>query len=529
MISLEKENNSNKNKIIDDTEYREFNIIKDNITYIIKIIIKENFISIQCENYEVALKNDYLSKLVEFELNTIDEAYKFILDIFNNGKVRISDIIENKMMKLLLIIREKNIEIVLVDNNAFKDLIINELNQYNNELKNEITNLKNANLQLSKEVNNLKEINLLSKNNINNLTKEINDINKINLENNNNKKLYKNYNLDFKSNPLNLKFSKLIITDSSAKLSLDNIFTIFKSINNLLLVVYMFQNTSIISYDLINNKKLTQIKDAHKKYITNIKHYSEKKNKRDLILSISNEEWDIKLWNANNWECIHHYTYNYSNINKKRLICASCLNDNDNTYIISNNDISVALQVYDFNGNIIKTIIDNDKITTFIDTYFDKKLLELFIIAGKMGLSQSYNYNKNTIYHQYSTNDHSNRKSVVVTENSNIIKLIDCGNTGIRIWDFHLGLLIHNIKMAKNKLCGLCLWNNNYVLTGSDFRRLVVISLKDFKYQFLYGNEERILCIKKFIHPIYGECLIIQGYFVIQTKIWIFIPDITEQ
>ena len=529
MISLEKENNSDENKIIEDTKYKEFNIIKDNITYIIKIIKKENFISIIHENYEVTLSNNYLSKLVEIKINTIDEAYLFILGIFNNGKVTITDIFENKMMKILLIIENKNIEIILVNNNASKDSIINELNQYNNELNNEMKKLKDIIFQLSKEINDLKEINLLSKKNIDNLSKEINDIKKNNLKFSNNKQLYLKYNLNFKSNPKYLKFSKLLIKDSTIKLHLDNIFTIFKSINNLLLVIYIKENTSIISYDLINEKQITQIKNAHNKDITNIKHYSEKKNKRNLILSISNEEWDIKLWNANNWECLHHYTYNYSNSNISKTICASFLNDNDNTYIISNNDISVALKVYDFNGKTIKTIIDKDKRLSFIDTYFDINLHELFILAGKKGYSQSYNYNKNIIYRQYSNNDQRNRKNVIVTENNNIIKLIDSSRSGLRIWNFHSGLLIHNIIMSENKIFNLCLWNNNYILAGTNYRRILIINIENSYYHTLYGNEERIICIKKFFHPIYGECIIIQGHSLIKSKMWMFILDQQKQ
>jgi len=42
----------------------------------------------------------------------------------------------------------------------------------------------------------------------------------------------------------------------------------------------------------------------HKQYITNLRHYLNNINKRDLIISISAQSNNIKLWNLNNYECL---------------------------------------------------------------------------------------------------------------------------------------------------------------------------------------------------------------------------------
>ena len=85
---------------------------------------------------------------------------------------------------------------------------------------------------------------------------------------------------------------------------LDNTFTAFKSINNILYLVYSNPKKSIISYDLINNKKINEIKEAHNEQITNFRNYFDEINHRDLILSKSANDNNIKIWEVNNWACI---------------------------------------------------------------------------------------------------------------------------------------------------------------------------------------------------------------------------------
>lgn len=92
--------------------------------------------------------------------------------------------------------------------------------------------------------------------------------------------------------------------DSYSEDNLDNTFTVFESINNLLNLIYSTENKSIISYNLIENKKLIEFKKAHKDYITNIRHYLDKIQKRDLIISTSGHDNNLKLWNFQNWDCI---------------------------------------------------------------------------------------------------------------------------------------------------------------------------------------------------------------------------------
>ena len=106
------------------------------------------------------------------------------------------------------------------------------------------------------------------------LSKGIND-SKNNHKNNTNPKRLNNNEEQF-SNHINIEFLNDIIDDSySGSDWIDNSFTIFKSINDIIYLVYP-KEESLIFYDLINNQKISEIKNANKGSITSIKYYLDK-------------------------------------------------------------------------------------------------------------------------------------------------------------------------------------------------------------------------------------------------------------
>ena len=76
---------------------------------------------------------------------------------------------------------------------------------------------------------------------------------------------------------------------------------------NLLMIIYLIYSNhykSIISYNLTNNTKINEIKNAHNDFINNFRHYLDNINNRDLIISLSANDNNIKLWNIKSWECL---------------------------------------------------------------------------------------------------------------------------------------------------------------------------------------------------------------------------------
>lgn len=77
----------------------------------------------------------------------------------------------------------------------------------------------------------------------------------------------------------------------------------FKSTNYIFYLVYFSGDYSISCYDLISKIKINEIKNCHSKIILSLNHIYDDLNKKDLILSISDDN-NIKVCDFNNLECI---------------------------------------------------------------------------------------------------------------------------------------------------------------------------------------------------------------------------------
>ena len=206
---------------------------------------------------------------------------------------------------------------------------------------------------------------------------------------------------------------------------LDNSFCIFKSINNIFYLIYCNIDGYIIAYDIIDNKIIIEIKIANKEHISCFKHYLDKINERDLIISITDYDSSIKIWNVNNWEII----FNIKHIYEKGCMDSACfLNDNNNIYILTSCCLNLEkeyelIKVFDLNGNKIKEINDSNFEVKFIDVYYDIKLSRNYIITGNVGYIRSYDYNHNLLYKRYCDNKNNDHYSLVINDKDRIIKL----------------------------------------------------------------------------------------------------------
>ena len=332
----------------------------------------------------------------------------------------------------------------------------------------------------------------------------------------------------FNVNTIDFKFLYNLSNDSYTHYLLDNSFCIFKSKYDLLYLVYSNFYNSIIFFNIIDNKKLNEIKNAHNFYISSFTYYFDLYSKRDLIISISARDNNIKLWNINNLECL----LNLQNINENGFLFSSCfLNDSNHNYIITSNYKSnkyygnpELIKMFDFNGNKIKEINNSNDDTLFIDIYYDNKLNKNFIITGNNNNVKSYDFKENKVYQIYNDNDIKHH-SIVINGKDDLIKLIESSENGnIRIWDFHSGELLNKIKVLnENAIYGICLWNNNYLLVGCDDNNIKIIEMNNGTIvKELYGHNNKVITIKKTNHPLYGMCIISKGYQKDQFKLWTF-------
>lgn len=380
---------------------------------------------------------------------------------------------------------------------------------------------------------NLKEINE-GQNYINNKEKNTDLLNKKikqNFENTTDDNC--NPNKDNLKNIKDIQLSNKLVIDPSYSFGLNHSFSVFKSINDeKIYLVYTNFKRSIISYNLTTNQKAIEIRNAHKKLITNFRYCADEINERDLILSISCDDNNIKLWNVNKWECIFNIQKLYNN---GKIYSACFLNDNNNiSIIITNFNIHhKAIKFYSLNGDFIKEITNISTTTCFIDTYYDKRLSKKYILTNNETSVVSFNYDDN-IYKIYDYKNRTNNyynynfSGNVIVINKDICGknkeelIASCLDGNIRIWDFQSANFIKMIKIEKYYLSGICLWNNDYILSGCADGKMRLIDLNEYSIirDDLINENCLLIYITTIFHPLYGECLFTHGKNN-QIKLWI--------
>jgi len=282
----------------------------------------------------------------------------------------------------------------------------------------------------------------------------------------------------------------------------------------------------MISYDLNNQKKINEIKNIHDEYITNFRHYLDEINKRDLVMSLSRNDNNIKIWNIANFECL----LNIKNVNQNGYIYSACFlkNKSQNFIITSNRNMEgdpSPIKVFDFQGKKVNEIKDSKDHTFFIDIFYDSILNKNYIITGNFGYIKSFDYSKNELYHIYDDNKCNNNDkfhcSIIIKNNERKIKLIESSGDGfIRIWNFHSGLLLDKIEVG-TRLYSICLWKNNYLFVGCQDKSIKLIDINNkLIVKSLYEHNNWVLTLKKICDNKGKELLISQNFGISPIKIW---------
>ena len=325
--------------------------------------------------------------------------------------------------------------------------------------------------------------------------------------------------MDTNEKQISFKVLKNLVKESFSNYGLDVTCIIFKSIDDLNLIIYSTEDKSIVCYDINNNQKVNEVLNAHKNKISYLNQYSEKKNRINVMLSISGNDNNLKVWNITNFQCL----YNFKNINSQGWINCSCfLNDNNKIYVLSTNSFGFSknpepIKVYDLEGRKIMNINNSNINTNFIDIYYDNKTSKKYIITGNAGFSKSYDYNHNKVYHIYNDKDIKFHTNSIIKEEGDKVELIESSQDGnIRIWNFHTGDILKKINISLdnfNNLYSICLWNNDYLLVCCGGKNNIKIINLNKKQDITEVKSEykELTAISKIVHSQYGECLVSQG------------------
>ena len=523
-----------------------FNAIIKNLTHKYKILI---------ENYNIAHNKNNIDK--------IDVKYKndknFFLTYYNK---QINDI--NDLLDINVIVRntQEKYEDNYYNNINFSSLLScsgKSDESYQKKLKTEfekeekliieIENLKNELSQLKlvyqnelikkeEEIKNIKNDDILKENE--NLRKEKKDIT------NKYSELLKEFEiikeekekLLIQKNEINKTIEKMKkihsikypkeskdLPKSYAKYPLNNVFCVFNSIENIPVLVYATKDKSIKFLDISKEQQINEIFNAHSSFISNLRYNFDDSNKKDLILSISTDIEEIKVWDANKYECL----IKINNIYKKGNIYSSCfLNYEGKPYIITSNfhpTNNYPIYAYDLNGKRVKTISQSNNKIKLIDTfYYNKnKNISNFIICSNENNIKSFNYNNNFLYNKYSENDDNEYSDFIINDDDeNIIKLIELVKKNyVKIWNFDTAELLSKIKIDNNELNCLCEWEENLIFIGCEDKHIILVDLLFGEIiTKLKGHNNQVCCLKKIKNSLFGSYLISQSKGSDLIKLW---------
>ena len=311
--------------------------------------------------------------------------------------------------------------------------------------------------------------------------------------------------------PYDFYFYKDLIQEN---LGLCSTFTIFKSINDILTLVYVTDDYSIISYDIRQNKQLNIIKNPQKD-ICNLQYCLDNKNKRDLLLSQSCYN-NINIWDIDNYKCILNLKdleLSYASVSK---VCF--MNYKNNIYIIlSSPSFSDPIcKLFDLSGNLIKELKFDSNIN-YIITYNDDELSKNYILISTPNMVTSYNYDEGKIYHNYLNIRKSYIYNLIVVNKDRIWEPTHLfGNYGnyVIVWNFHTGEMLNNVYFNGN-INNICLWNNQFLIAiaenfneNKDIISLLDVSTGNLKKNLITSENCKFSMISKIEHPDYGEGLV---------------------
>ena len=320
-----------------------------------------------------------------------------------------------------------------------------------------------------------------------------------------------------------MEFVKNLGKKAICKFLGDNNFAVFKTINNEILLSYGTPYNSIHFYNIELESVTKRITDAHQHEITNFRYAYDQVKNRDLLLTISNMNKNIKIWNIDTLDCIVNITNAY---NSGDLFSACFLIDHiqSKNYIISINHDKENLKVFDFSGKKISEINNSEDKSFLVDSYYSIKTKKFYIIVGNEKFIVSYNFPEGTIFHKYcENNSNSWHMNFLISTKEKEVNLIESDTMGyIRIWDFINGELLKKLFIEKKmRLRAICLLNYKYLFVGAEDKKIKLIDLENnIEIDNLKVND--IICTIKTINcPKYGNCLIFIGKIDSgQIKLW---------
>ena len=433
--------------------------------------------------------------------------------------------------------------------------IMEEINilKKENRLKNEeIKNLKNELIEqnirllkenkfLKQEINDIKKVE--NKDKINIMTEPKTRNQNINLENKDSTlknikvkkiflKILKATNELFNKDPNELKYNSIIVKNLSAK-GVNDIFEVFIcNKDNQEYLVSKNAKTHNLDIILLSNNKIISSLKGHTNIITTVRYFMNFKGKNEYLVSADFDK-NVIVWDINNNFNILHYirseSYNNNIANYNIYSCYIFFDNFDNNFIFTSSGLNrykkketAFTKMYSLkDGNFVKNIIDsNDNNTYYLLVWYNEKTKINYLIECCEGKIVITNFIQNELYAKLSTSEYRVLKYysgfIYNYDNKSGKDYLCCSSSNgcIVIWDLISKELAFLGKISKVELYNIIQWNKKYaIVSGGSNKSIKIFNLENFKeeknIQIEYSSN--INCIKKIIHPIYGESLLSSG------------------
>ena len=478
----------------------------------------KNNIQISSKKYNELIENIKLTKKLEKEIEKINKENKNINQqnnnlinnyVENNNTDKDIELIKEDIKKMYNKIKNNEKEIIKINNILKeKELIINKINEKIISHK----NVLRINVNKDNIGNKIRDLN----NSINYKYNELND--KIN----HNEYLNK-INYIFKKEPQNLKY-QLNITDSNTSAGWNDIFEIFVSYkdNKEYLISPNIHNYNLDIFDLLDNKKIKSLKE-HDNNIRSIRYFINKNspNYNEYLISADDNKiviiWDI----TDNYNIKYQIDTQYGhNIYSCLLIFPHNLNDNyiiTSTYYESDNIDNSSTKVYSLNNNkYIKYIENTNNLAVYyLLSWYNKKNNKYYLIQFSYKKIIINNFIEDELYTELVKEPEDNHFSGFIYNKDDNDYLYASSSIGyINIWDLYNKKIFKVIYINNCKLAHIIQWNNKFILVADyNNKSFKIVDIEKYKFiSDINGQHiDKVVCVKKLYHPVYGESLLSAG------------------
>ena len=547
----DRDRDRDKNK--DKDKDRDTNILKKSTKYPINENIKEE------EKIDNNIKsiNLYKKNRLSKDHPKYNDKY-FILrnslndkdDIITNNDTLNNKIINNNEKKYA--INEPSLNDSNNNNNEKK--YANNSNKNNNDTKlnekkynlndsNSNNTIKDNNSDNKEKKRNSKKINLI--NNDNNIIEDEKKIQKSRItyveKNKKEKEDYSNkISYIYNSSPIEFKYKK-DICKTNTSCGWNDMFEIYISYqNNKEYLASPDNNNYNINIISLTNNKLETSLEGHKNKIRTIRYFikeynddnnnknedNDKENKIIYEYLISADDnhivivWDI----INNYEIKQKIDTNYEDDIYSCLIYFSEENDINQNYVITStystsNDIqNSATKIYSLEkGEYIFHIKESNYDNIYyLLLWYNKQNNKNYLIqfSYKKIIINNLEPKNNELYAKLVHEPENEHYSgFIYSKNNSDFLCTSCYNGFIHVWDLYNKKIV-NVIETNVILCHIIQWSEKYVIVANfNNKSFIIVDLDDKK---IYNNESiehtmEVKCVKKMLHPKYGECLLTAG------------------